>query len=217
MKLRMQAHVRKGAGKGLARQLRRQGQIPAVLYGQGTSLLLAVEPAAVRKVLLTQAGSTSLIVLTISEGEETTERVAVLQDYQTDPVTGAILHVDFFEVSMEKPVRVHVPIRVIGETPIGVKQGHGVLHLGIRELSVECLPGAIPESIEIDVSPLGVGDARYVRDLQPGEGIKLLDDPDTMVVTVSAPLSEAKLAARLSGEALGAGPAESTSTSPSGE
>lgn len=200
MKFDAQAQVRRSAGKGVARQTRRNGMIPAALYGRGTSLLLVIDPATVRKILLAQGGSTALITVQIQDDAQNTERVAVIQDFQVDPITGAILHVDFFEVSMDKPVRVKVQVHMVGETPIGVKRDKGVLHHNLRELHIECLPGSMPDQIDVDASALGIGQGIHVRDLQIGEGLRILDDADQMVVSVSALISEEKLAAMLTVE-----------------
>ena len=205
MKFEVDAQVRTSAGKGAARQLRRNGKIPAVLYGEGKSLLLAMDPSMVRMILLAQAGSTGLISVRVINGERVRQQMAVIQDYQVDPITGHLLHVDLFEVSMDKPVRVKAQIHLVGDVPIGVKEDSGVLHHIRRELHIECLPGAIPSQIEVDTSSLRIGQGIRVREVEPGEGIKLLDDPEAMIVNVSAPISEAKLAAML-----GTAPAEAT-------
>lgn len=198
MKLEMTAQVRMNGGKGPARQIRRQGKIPGILYGQGKSLLLSMDPAEIRKILLTQAGSTALVTTRIQDHDgKSEERIAVIQDYQVDPITGHLLHADLFEVSMDKTVRVKVHVNVVGETPIGVKRDKGVLHHVLRELHIECLPAMIPDQINVDASALEIGQGVHVRDVRPGEGIKLVDDPDQMVVNVTAPISEAKLAAML--------------------
>lgn len=199
MKFQTEATVRAEVGKGAARQLRRRGKIPAILYGEGKSVHLTMDPTAVRKILIAQGGSTGLVSLAIHrDGTEREERLAVIQDFQRDPITGHLLHVDLFEVSMDKPIRVKVQVHVVGETPIGVKRDKGILHYGLRELHIECLPGAIPERFDVDPSALEIGQGIYIRDLRPSAGIRLLDDPDQMVVNVSAPMSEEKLAALLS-------------------
>ena len=113
-----------------------------------------------------------------------------------DPVSGAVLHADLFEVSMDKPIRVKVPIQVIGSVPVGVKEG-GVLHHNMRDLHVECLPSALPDHIEVDASPLAIGAGIYVKEIAAREGVRFLDDPDQMVVSVAAPMSDAKLEALL--------------------
>jgi len=201
MKFDAEAVARKETGKGVARQIRRTGKIPAVIYGQGKSQMLEVDPMAIRKILIAQAGSTGLISLRIMDGTEEVKNTAVIQDYQLDPITGFLLHVDLLEVDMNKPVRVQVQVNIIGGVPVGVKVDKGVLHQPMRELHIECLPNAMPEQIEVDASALGIGEGIHVREVKAGEGIKILDDPNEMVVNVSAPISEAKLAAILTTEA----------------
>lgn len=207
MRFEIEAQVREQAGKGVARQLRRNGKIPAVLYGQGRSLFLVMDPAVVRKILMSQAGSTGLISVRLSRGNKQEERVALLQDYQVDPITGALLHVDLFEVSMDKSIRVKVPVSIVGGVSVGVKEG-GALHQPMRELHVECLPAAIPDHIEVDASSLQIGQGIHVRELPETPGVKVLDDADLMVVNVSARISEAKLEALLTSGAAEAAPAE---------
>lgn len=201
MKFVAEAQVRTELGKGPARQIRRMGKIPAVLYGQGESHLLTMDPKAVQKILVAQGGSTGLIALNVMDGEKQLQRTAVIQDYQVDPLTEGVLHVDLFEVAMDKPVRAKVQVRLVGEAPLGVRRDKGVLHHGLRELHIECLPGDIPDQIDVDASALLINDGIFVRDVQVGAGIEIHDEADVMVVNVSAPMSEAKLAAMLTTEA----------------
>lgn len=200
MKFDLAATVREQAGKGAARSMRRAGKVPAVLYGQGECLLLTVNPDELIKVLKSQAGSTALISLTVTGTKSKPNRTALLRDYQVDPVSGAVLHADLFEISMSKPIRVKVPIHVIGGLPAGVKEG-GVLHHNLRELHVECLPAALPDNIEVDASPLKIGDGIHLKEIAKREGVRFLDDPDQMVVSVAAPMSDAKLEALLTSAA----------------
>lgn len=207
MKFDLTAAVREQSGKGAARSMRRAGRVPAVLYGQGECLLLSVNPEALIKILKSHAGSTALISLTVNGMQSKQNRTALLRDYQIDPVTGAVLHADLFEISMSKPIRVKVPIKVIGGTPIGVKEG-GVLHHNMREVHVECLPAALPDHIEIDASALTIGSGIHVKEIGAREGIRFLDDADQMVVSVAAPMSDAKLEALLTSGAGAAGEPE---------
>ena len=211
-----EAEVRTQAGKGAARQIRRMGKIPGVVYGQGRSSLIQLDPKVIQKILIAQAGSTGLISLNVHGIGEAQRCNAVIQDVQRDPVEGFPLHVDLLEVSMDKPVRVKVPVHVAGSVPIGVKRDHGVLNQATRELHVECLPHAIPDAIKVDASELGMNQGIHVRDVQVGEGLKILDDPDGMVVNVAAPISEAKLSAMLTTDAA-APSAETSDAAPAGE
>jgi large subunit ribosomal protein L25 len=200
MKFDLAVTVREQAGKGIARQLRRSGKIPAVLYGQGECVLLTVNPDELVKILKAQAGSTVLISLTVDGAKTKANRTALLRDYQVDPITGSVLHADLFEVSMDKPIRVKVPVHVIGGIPAGVKEG-GVLHNNTRELHIECLPAALPDQIEVDASSLGISQGIHLKDIARREGIRFLDDEDQMIVSVAAPISDAKLEALLTGGA----------------
>lgn len=201
MKLEIAAELRTGSGKGAARQLRRSGKVPAVLYGQGECLLLTLGPEAFKKILRSHAGSTALLTLSIAGETSKAARTALLRDYQVDPISGEILHADLFEVSMTKPIRLKVPVSLIGDTPEGLKEG-GILHHNLRELHVECLPAAIPEHIEVDASHLVIGQGIHIKELRPLEGVKFLDEADQMVVSVAAPMSEAKLEALLTSAAV---------------
>ena len=201
MKFDVAAEIREQAGKGVARQLRRRGKIPAVLYGQGECLLLTLDPAVITGIVRGHGGSTALINLSISGQTAKSTRTALLRDYQVDPMTGEILHADLFEVSMTKVIRIKVPVSLVGGMPAGVKEG-GVLHHNLRELHIECLPSAIPDAIEVDASGLVINQGIHIRDLAPREGLRLLDEADQMVVSVAAPISEAKLEALLTSGAV---------------
>ncbi len=196
MKYELEVEKREKAGKGVARQLRRQGKIPGVLYGEGKSEFVAMDHKVARNLVLSQVGHTGLLTVRISGSKE---RIAVLQDHQIDPITGAILHLDLFEVSMKKPIRVKVPVTVIGEVPVGVKEG-GILHQPMRELHIECLPTDIPDHIEINAAEFGIGDGVHVKEVEAPSGVKILDDEDLMVVHIAAKMSEAKLESLLARE-----------------
>jgi large subunit ribosomal protein L25 len=202
MKFDLAVTVREKTGKGAARQLRRDGKVPGVLYGQGECLLLTINPDALTKILKSHAGSTALISLDIAGVKSKPKRTALLRDFQVDPVEGHVLHADLFEISMDKPIRVKVPLHVIGGTPEGVKEG-GILHHNMRELHIECLPSALPDFIEVDASALKIGQGIHLKEITKKDGLRYMDDPDQMVVSVAAPMSEAKLEALLTSQAVG--------------
>ncbi len=202
MKFDLAVTVREKTGKGAARQIRREKKVPGVLYGQGECLLLTIQPEELLKILRSQAGSTALISLTITGAKSKPKRTALLRDFQVDPVEGNVLHADLFEISMDKPIRVKVPLHLIGGVPAGVKEG-GILHHNMRELHVECLPSALPDFIEIDASSLNIGQGIHLKDIAKREGVRYLDDPDQMVVSVAVPISDAKLEALLTSQAAG--------------
>lgn len=201
MNFEVAVEVRDQVGKGVARKLRRNGKIPGVLYGQGECLLLTLDPVVLAKILRSPSGSTALLSLNIDGTASQKSRTALLRDWQVDPVSGDLLHVDLFEVSMSKAIRVKVPVSIVGGTPAGVKEG-GVLHHNLREVQIECLPGSIPETIQVDASELKIGQGIHIKEIHPGEGIKLLDEAEQMVVSVAAPISEAKLEALLTSGAV---------------
>ncbi len=198
----IQSAVRLGVGKGASRKLRREGGIPAVLYRAGTSLAIHLNPRDISSLLRSASGENTLITLQMEGGD----RVAILREFQRDPLTGHIIHVDLFEISMDAPIRVKVPVFIMGGVPVGVKDG-GLLHHYTRELSVRCLPALIPDRISVDVSMLGIGQSVHVRDIALDEGVHLEMDGDQVVVAVTSAMSEAKLQSLLtSGEKGGAEP-----------
>ena len=114
-----------------------------------------------------------------------------------------MLHADLFEISMDKPIRVKVPLHLTGGMPAGVKEG-GILHHNMRELHIECLPAVLPDFIEVDASGLAIAQGLHLKDVAAREGVRYLDDPEQMVVSVAAPMTEAKLESLLaSGAAAG--------------
>src|SRR3990167_3269698 len=206
MQFDVKVEARGAVGKGVARTLRRQGKIPGILYGQGECVALTVDPAEIRKVLHSDSGSNSLLNLSIARGGKDMKRTAMLKDYQVDPITGALLHADLFEVAMDKPVRVRVPVAVTGGTPVGVAEG-GLLQHNTRELHIECLPGQIPAHITVDPSNLKVNQGIHVKEVPLPSGIMIMDDPNMMVVSIVAPITDAKLEALLSTAPAGEGAA----------
>jgi large subunit ribosomal protein L25 len=207
MQVDMTVASRTKVGKGAARSLRREGKIPGILYGENGCMPLTLEPVEIRKVLLSESGSNTLLNLQITGGNGQTKRTALLRDYQLDPVTGAILHADLFEVAMDKPIRVRVPIAVTPGIPVGVAEG-GVFQHNMRELHVECLPTHIPTKIVLDPSALRINQGIHVKEVPVPPGCRILDDPEMMVVSVVAPISEAKLEALLAVTPAGEGAAE---------
>jgi large subunit ribosomal protein L25 len=191
-RVELDVDVRRDVGKGVARTLRRQGRLPAVLYHAGTSLLLSVDDKAVEKLFHTGAGEHVLITVKIHDGAEHRSCVAVVRDSQRDPITDRILHVDLFEISLDKPLRVAVPVHVMGDVPAGVKEG-GVMHHHLRQVEVECLPLAVPDELQIDASSLQINQSLHVSDLVVDPAIRMMTPGDQMVVSIAAPMSEAKL------------------------
>lgn len=185
----MTAELRHATGKGVARQLRRQGKIPAILYGAKTAPLpLSVSPQQLRTALVS-GGANVLITLKIEgDGAGSTPRVVMLKDYQLDPIKRMMLHADLYEVRMDQPITIEVPIRLTGRAE-GVKAG-GILEQVHRSITVECLPDRIPDAIEIDVTPLAIGQSLHASDLKLQEGVRLRTAADETLVTIVAPAAE---------------------------
>ncbi|MDR7482753.1 MAG: 50S ribosomal protein L25 [Armatimonadota bacterium] len=180
----LKAQARAGVGKGVARALRRQGMVPGVLYGHGRAPRpLAVDARALNAVLRTHAGLNVLIDLEVAgNGEPAT---VMVKEVQRDLFRHEPIHVDFCAVSLSATLQAHVPI-VLKGVPKGVAEG-GVVEHHLREALVECLPTQIPDSLEVDISALGVGRSLHASDLTPPEGVRLLTPPEEVVVTVVAP------------------------------
>lgn len=180
--------IRKTTGDGPAKTLRRKGRVPAVLYGPGSDpVSLTVNLAELEQVINKSAGGQVLLNLTIHNGKES-HCTAMIKEVQQHPISRNILHVDFYEISMDRKIKVNVPIVTMGKC-IGVEMG-GILQIVRREIEVSCLPLEIPESIEIDVTDLDVGGSIHVDEIPLGENVELPDDVNFTVVTVVAPKIE---------------------------
>jgi len=188
-KILVKADKRPEIGKGSARSLRRQGVLPAVVYGVNESTPIKVESRQMTKLITSGGGEHSLLTIELNEGgKKTSEHPVLIKDYQMDPVSDELLHVDFIEVSLEKVVNVNVSL-VIAKEPAGVKMG-GILERRLREIEVECLPMQIPDKFEIDAGHIEIGQSLHVSDITAPEGAKIITDPDEVVLSVSAPRIE---------------------------
>ena len=177
--------MRQGRGKNEARRLRAGGRVPAVVYGaeKGKATAISVDPKLLLRILHSESGVNTLIGLAgVGDGDT---RVLV-KEYQLDPIDHKLLHVDFYQVAMDKAITVTVPIVLKGEAK-GVKQQGGIVDFVHREIDIETLPGDIPENIAVDVSELMLNQGIRVRDIHT-EGAKWtpVTDGDTMIVHVVA-------------------------------
>ena len=178
------AKRRGNIGKGAARKARAAGHIPGVLYGPGEeAVVLEVAAPEFMRIYHGGHGENVLVDLSVDSAEP---KKVLFREVQRDPVTEEVLHVDFYHVSLTKPIRVHVPVHLEG-IPDGVKNSGGILQHVMREVEIECLPTDIPESISIDVAGLGIHDAVHISDL-PSDNWKLLDDPARTVASVIPPV-----------------------------
>ena len=184
------AKERRVFGKEACKKLRVNNEIPAILYGGGEgNISLALNPVDLRKALEKGGGENVIIHLTVHRDGEEVMRTVMVKDIQSHPTRGEYLHVDLLRISMEKMIRVDVPITLYGEAP-GVKMMGGILDHVLREVEVECLPAEIPEALVADISSLEIGDSVHVRDLKAIEGVKILVNPEMLVASVSHPEKE---------------------------
>jgi large subunit ribosomal protein L25 len=182
----LNAMAREKKGKGAARKLRRDQQMPANFYGPNAQpIMLAVNYAELERLIRQSAAENIVLDLKIQSDNGTETRRVIIKELQVDPTKDIYLHADFFEISMDKEITVHVPISLTG-TPAGVKDG-GVLQHVRRELNVTCLPDKLIDTLELDVSGLEMGESLNIRDIALPEGIKCLDEGDLTVAVVAAP------------------------------
>lgn len=183
--IQINARTRDKLGKEHAKKLRREGIIPAVVYGaEATPLPLEVEAKAFHALLRSGLGENIILTLNI-EAQENGGKKVLIRELQRDPVLGNILHIDFQQISLTKRLTINVPIQLLG-TAIGVQQDGGILQHVLRELEVQCLPTDIPEKVEVDVTNLQIGDSIHVGDIKL-EGVEILSDPQGSIVSVVPP------------------------------
>lgn len=187
-KIELKATIRKTVGNGPARELRRQGMIPAVLYGpKSDPIMLSVVIRELEHIVKTGNVGQMLLNLVIQNGKKQS-KTAMIKELQTQPVSGALLHIDFYEVAMDQKIRVSIPVVTSGEA-VGVDLG-GVLQMVRHEVDVFCYPNEIPESIEVDISNMEIGDSLHIGDVSLDEAIELADESNFTIVTVLSPKVE---------------------------
>jgi large subunit ribosomal protein L25 len=187
----LEVKAREGAGKGAARKLRGQGLVPAVVYGKHLEkpLSIAVDPKAVRQAINTPHKFNTLITL---KGAVGGDQQVLFKDYQQDPLTREILHVDFIAVREDDQVKVNVPLVLTGKAE-GVTEG-GLLTQARREIEVYAKPRAIPEKIEVDVTALKIAQALHINDVKMPEGVVVKTNVNYTIAVISAPEGAAEAA-----------------------
>ena len=181
--VRVTAHIRQNTGKSAARQIRRTGRLPAIIYGKGDSTALTVEADTLEEIRRSAGGINAVLDMNLL-GDQEEQCHAILREVQIDPVTREPLHVDFFRVDPNEPIRVTVNVETINELPDELKIADTTVSLVLREVDVECLPGDIPESIRVDLSTLTSSQALHAGDLVLPAGVTLITDANTAVVTL---------------------------------
>jgi|Deesub1362B_J571_1020462.scaffolds.fasta_scaffold01146_10 large subunit ribosomal protein L25 len=172
--------------KSYVKQLRRQGMVPGIYYAHGEEPIPIVLDLKELHRLASQ--EVNIFDLDFGEGER---KPSIIKDVQYDPVKGTVIHVDMMGIKRTEKVTVTVPLHVVG-TPVGVREMGGVLEHPLREVEIRCLPGDIPNALEVDVSHLKINEVIHIKDLQ-FEGIEIMEEPDTLVAQVLPPKVEAEV------------------------
>src|SRR5215212_247251 len=174
---------REGTGKTVTGKLRREGKVPAVVYGgHKEPVAITVDRKSISELISkSEHGVRSIFLLKMAGTDQ--QRHAMIKDIQIDPISRRMTHIDFVRVVMDEVVRLTIPVHITG-LAIGVKEG-GILDWQVRDLHVECLPNAIPDSIDVDMEPVGMHEYIHVSDLKLPNGVKVLEDPERVVVGVT--------------------------------
>jgi large subunit ribosomal protein L25 len=189
MEFKIKANKREIFGKNAARRLRREGMIPAVIYGaRDVTVSLDLKKQEIFNILRAETGENTIFQISF----DSEMKDAMIKEIQRDPVTDEILHADFIQIIMDKTVRISVPVLPVGEA-VGVKTEGGFVDLMTREVELECLPKDIPENIEVDISDLHLHQSLKVEDIAPIEGVEILSAPDAILVLVEAPSKEEEI------------------------
>jgi large subunit ribosomal protein L25 len=181
---------RERLGSAESRRLRKEGLVPGVLYGNGDPIAICIAERELRRALTGSAGLHAILDVEIDGKGQT--HASILKEYQVDPLRGGVTHVDLHEVRLDKPIHASVSVQLTGgDDAPGVREG-GVLSQPLREVTVEALPLEVPEHLVLDVSGMEIGGTLRISDLATPEGVTLLDDPESVVATVTAPTKVAE-------------------------
>jgi len=189
MSLEIYAQKREALGKNASRRIRQEGMVPAVLYGPKIdNVALILNKKDILSILKSESGENTLFKVEV----DAKKRDAMIKDIQIDPVSDELIHVDLIQITMDKAIRVSVPVQLVGEA-VGVKTEGGFVDFVSREIEIECLPRDIPEQIQVDISSLHLHQYLRIEDLTPPEGSSITDDPEMVVVLIQAPTKEEDL------------------------
>jgi len=196
----LDAQPRAEIGKSKVKDLRKEGFIPAVVYSEGKeSLPIKVSHRQLLQLVHQHRLESAVINLKVKDDKKQKARSCLIKEIQYDPVSDDIVHVDFNQISLTKVIKINVPVVAKGE-PVGVKQEGGSLEHILWEIEVECLPTDIPKEIEVDVSPLKMGDTIHIKDITFPANVKVLNNPEAIVLSVAAPIKEEVPVAPVEGE-----------------
>jgi large subunit ribosomal protein L25 len=183
----IKAEIRQGKGKSSVRKLRTQGRVPGVVYGKDVTALPITVSAKEWERLGRHLKRNAILKMFLEMGGKVEERPVMVKDVQTGFANDKILHIDFLQVSMERTVEVEIPVRLTGQPKGALK--NGIIELHLRTVMVECLPGQIPEALELDITELDIGDSIHVHEVSI-PGVRFLEHSDVAIVTVTPPTTE---------------------------
>jgi large subunit ribosomal protein L25 len=184
--VKLKAQKRTAIGRNSIKKIKEQGFVPGTIYGsQAQPLNLQVDGRELSNVLAHASSEHVLVELEIADGDQSTNRLALIQEVQHHPLKRQLLHVDFHAVSATEKITSEVPIEAVGEA-LGVRTFGGLLEYSLRSLEVECFPQDLPDIIRVDVTNLNIGEALHVRDLQLPDGVEALTDGDLTAISVVA-------------------------------
>lgn len=196
----LDAELRQDLGRSKVKDLRDKGFMPAVVYREGkVSQPIKVSSAGLIRLLHQHRLENAVVNLKIKDDKKSKSRACLIKEIQYHPVSGEIIHVDFYEVSLTQAIKVNVPVLAKGVAS-GVKQDGGSLETVLWEIEVECLPKDIPAEIEVDVTDLKIGDAIHIKDIKAPANVKILNSPDETVLHIVAPMKEEAAVEPVSGE-----------------
>jgi large subunit ribosomal protein L25 len=185
----IKADTRTGKGKSLAKKIRKEGGIPAILYGKDIKSLPITISLKEWEKLRKQLKRNTILTMKLPESAGAADRPVMVKNVQRTVIGNTICHIDFLQVSMERKLEVEIPIFLTG-TAIGLKD-NGIVEQHLRAVMAECLPFQIPEKVDVDITNLGIGDSVHVHEISI-PGVKLLENPDVAIVTIIHPTGEEK-------------------------
>ncbi|MDR0310968.1 MAG: 50S ribosomal protein L25 [Acidobacteriota bacterium] len=187
----IEAQTRIPEGKNANRRIRKSGKIPAVIYGSGKEPeALSLDPVSIRAILRSESGRNTIFTVNIEGGEP---HSAMVKEYQLDPVKGKLTHVDLIKIAMDRLLILTVNVELVGE-PQGVKIDGGSLDFVTRSIEVECMPADIPDLIKLEVGSLRVNDYIRAKDINLGDKVRILTEPEVVIATVAPPQKDAAAA-----------------------
>jgi large subunit ribosomal protein L25 len=186
MSVKIKGEKREVFGKNASRRLRREGKVPAILYGPETeNVSLTLEKKDMFEILRSEAGENTIFKVSFDSQAQD----VMIKDLQKDPTSDELLHVDLILIAMDKEIRVEVPVVLVGEA-VGVKTEGGFVDFVLRELEIECLPKDIPEHIDVDITELHLHQSIKVEELTPPPGVTFISDPDSSIAMIQAQAKE---------------------------